>query len=165
MAPSLPGSDYVAGLLNPSGYHGGKRAKGHFEGWYVKMVSADREVRLAVIPGIFLAQDGDGPHEAFVQVLDGATSKSWYVPYPVEEFEASAAGFEVRVGPNTFDASGVHLELPDVGLFGDIGFTSELDGWPVSWTSPGAMGPYAYVPFMECFHGVRLVPARPATDR
>jgi tocopherol cyclase len=117
-------------------------------------VSADRDLRLAAIPGIFLAQDGDGPHEAFVQILDGATSKSWYIPYPVEDFEASADGFEVRVGPNTFDASGVHLDLPDVGLFADVSFTSHLDGWPVSWASPGAMGPYAYVPFMECFHGV-----------
>jgi hypothetical protein len=39
-------------------------------------------------------------------------------------------------------------------LVGNITYTSPLDGWPVKATSPGAMGPYAFVPFMECYHGV-----------
>lgn len=26
--------------------------------------------------------------------------------------------------------------------------------WPVGLTSPGIMGPYAFAPFMECYHGV-----------
>ena len=48
----------------------------------------------------------------------------------------------------------MHLELPGPGLFGGVSFTSRLDGWPVRTVSPGAMGPYAFVPFMECYHGV-----------
>lgn len=151
---SLPGSNTLVGLLNPQGYHGGKRATGHFEGWYVKMVSADRRARLAVIPGVFLASEEAGPHEAFVQVLDGATGKSHYIAYPLSEFEAASDRFDVRVGPNTFSGTGVHLDLPEAGLSGDVAFTSNLDGWPVSLISPGAMGPYAFVPFMECYHGV-----------
>lgn len=154
MALSFPGADRVTGLLNPEGYHGGNLTKGHFEGWYVKLVSADREFRLAVIPGVFLAPEEDGPHEAFVQVLDGATGRSWYVPYPLAEFSAAADQFEVRVGPNTFSSSGVHLELPEVDLFGEVSFPSPLDPWPVSPVSPGAMGPFAFIPFMECYHGV-----------
>ncbi len=148
------GSHTLTGLFNPAGYHGGNRSKGHFEGWYVKLVSADREARLAVIPGVFLAAEEDGPHEAFVQILDGSTGKSWYVPYPLEEFSAAPGGLDVRVGPNTFTARGVHLAIPDPGLFADITYTTPLDGWPVSAGSPGAMGPFAFVPFMECYHGV-----------
>jgi len=151
---SLPGSATVTSLLHPSGYHGGSRTKGHFEGWYVKLVSPDKEARLAVIPGVFLAEEDGGPHEAFVQVLDGATGKSWYLPYPVAEFSAAPDRFEVRVGPNTFSSEGVHLHLPEAGLFGAVAFDSKLDGWPVNIASPGAMGPYAFVPFMECYHGV-----------
>lgn len=154
MALTLPGSDRMAGLLHPAGYHGGDRDGQHFEAWYVKLVSADREARLAVVPGIFHSADEDGPREAFVQLLDGASGKSWYVPYPIEEFEAAADRFDIRVGPNRFSASGVHLELPEVGLHADVTFTSRLDGWPVKATSPGAMGPFAFVPFMECNHGV-----------
>jgi len=26
--------------------------------------------------------------------------------------------------------------------------------WPNSWYSPGIMGPYAFIPFMECYHGI-----------
>jgi hypothetical protein len=151
---SLPGSSTLNGLLHPAGYHGAGRDKGHFEGWYVKMVSRDRECRLAVIPGVFLAAQEDGPHEAFVQVLDGSTGRSWYIPFPLSEFEASADRFEVRVGPNTFGKDRIHLDLPEAGLFGDVALTTRLDPWPVNLASPGAMGPYAFVPFMECYHGV-----------
>ena len=107
MAPSLPIAGHVSGLLHPAGYHGGSRRKGHFEGWYVKMVSADRTARVAVIPGVFLAQEEDGPHEAFVQILDGSSGKSWYVPFPIEQFHAAPDKFEVRVGSNTFSEFGV----------------------------------------------------------
>lgn len=33
----------------------------------------------------------------------------------------------------------------------------ELSGnvpWPKPWYSPGIMGPFAFVPFMECYHGI-----------
>lgn len=154
MRLSLPGADHLRGLLRPEAYHGGSQRKGYFEGWYIKLVSADRSARVAVIPGVFLAEEEDGPHEAFVQVLDGSTGRSWYVPYPLEDFRASTDRFDVRVGPNIFNADGVHIQVPEAGLSADIEFTTPLDGWPVTATSPGAMGPYAFVPFMECYHGV-----------
>jgi len=72
----------------------------HFEGWYVKLVSADRSVRLAVIPGLFRGTDGG--EEAFVQVLDGATGRSWYAAYPSSEYWAAPDRFTVQVGPNRF---------------------------------------------------------------
>lgn len=151
---SLPGSQAFTGIMHPAGYHGTGRSTGHFEGWYVKMVSADRDARLAVIPGVFLAPQADGPHEAFVQVLDGGTGRSWYVPFALQDFHAAPDRFEVRVGANVFSSEGVHLDLPEVGLHGAVTFTSRLDPWPVNLVAPGAMGPYAFVPFMECYHGV-----------
>jgi hypothetical protein len=109
-----------------------------------------------VIPGIFRglgsASGTDTRDEAFVQVLDGITGRAWYHRYDVSEFEASDDHFEVRVGPNRFSATGVHLETPQ--LTGDITFTTELDPWPVTLGAPGAMGWYGHVPFMECFHAV-----------
>ena len=141
-------------VLKPAGYHGhGKRSK-YFEGWYVKLVDANQDARLAVIPGVFLAPEENGPHEAFVQVLDGRTGRSWYVPYPMSEFTADPEHFAVQVGPNRFSTGGVRLDLPEVGLSGTVGFGRPLDPWPVSATSPGAMGWYAWMPFMECYHGV-----------
>jgi hypothetical protein len=146
---------FVRGLRRPEAFHGIGVTSGFFEGWYVKMVSADRSQRWAVIPGIFRGLDAGGPDardEAFVQVLDGATGRSWYHVYPVSAFDASAERFDVSVGGNRFGPSGVTLDLPQ--LRGRIDFTSPLDPWPVTWRSPGIMGWYGLVPFMECYHGI-----------
>jgi hypothetical protein len=144
----------VRNVLKPAGYHGAGRRSKYFEGWYVKLVDAQQQARLAVIPGVFLAPEADGPHEAFVQVLDGATGRSWYNPYPMSEFAAHSDTFAVQVGPNRFSTGGIVLDLPEVGLSGRVDFEQPLDPWPVSARSPGAMGWYAWMPFMECYHGV-----------
>ena len=140
----------VTGVLHPEGFHGGGVRSSYFEGWYVKLVSADLHARYAVIPGVFLDPQGGG--EAFVQVLDGGTGESWYHRYDISEFGADDDRFNVRVGPNRFTERGVVLDLPS--LQGEVRFTTPLDPWPVSWRSPGVMGWYAWVPRMECKHGV-----------
>lgn len=140
-------------VLKPAGYHGQHRRSKYFEGWYVKLVDRTRTHRLALIPGVFLAPEPDGPHEAFVQVLDGATGRSWYCPYPLAEFTARSDTFAVQVGGNRFSTGGVVVDLPAAGLHGRVDF-GPLDPWPVSVASPGAMGWYAWMPFMECYHGV-----------
>ena len=140
----------VTGVLHPEGFHGDSVTSSYFEGWYVKLVTSDRHARFAVIPGVFLDPQGGG--EAFVQVLDGSTGESWYHRYDIGEFGADDDRFNVRVGPNRFTAHGVVLDLPS--LRGEIRYTTPLDPWPVSWRSPGVMGWYAWVPKMECKHGV-----------
>ncbi len=146
-------SAFIRGIRRPESFHGRGVRRGFFEGWYVKLVDPRQQARWAVIPGVFRGRDGDTiTDEAFVQVLDGATGRSWYHRYEAEEFHASDRHFDVRVGPNTFSEHGVHLDLP--GLRGDVEFTTSFDPWPVTWRRPGIMGPYAWVPLMECYHGV-----------
>lgn len=142
----------AVGLRHPEGYHGLHRTRGFFEGWYVKVVSADVAHRIALIPGIFRSVGESDVDEAFVQVLDGMSGASRYHRFAIEEFTARPDRFEVRVGPNTFSASGIHVKLP--GLEGEVSFTSPLDPWPVTVRRPGIMGWYAIVPFMECYHGI-----------
>jgi len=102
---------------------------------------------------VFRGRDGATvTDEAFVQVLDGATGRSWYHRYDVAEFDASAENFDVRVGPNVFSRSGIRVDLPSVR--GQVEFTSPFDPWPVTWRRPGIMGPYAWAPLMECYHGI-----------
>jgi len=146
---------FVRGLRRPEAFHGAGVTRGFFEGWYVKLVSADTAQRWAVIPGIFrgLEQVGQPTRdEAFVQVLDGSTGASYYNVFPPEEFTASSERFEVRVGPNRFSSTGVTLDLPQ--LAGRVDFVTAMDPWPVTWRSPGIMGWYGLVPFMECYHGI-----------
>ena len=149
---------YVRGVRHPEAFHGHGVRHSFFEGWYIKLVSADRSQRWAVIPGVFRGLNTDqGAHEhsrdeAFVQVLDGLTGRSWYHPFPIDAFSASDREFDVTVGPNRFSSTGVTLDLPQ--LRGTITYTSPMVPWPVTASAPGIMGWYGLVPFMECFHGI-----------
>ena len=142
---------FFKGIFHPEAFHGHGRSKRYFEGWYVKVVSADQKTRWAVIPGVFLGLDG-GVNEAFIQLLDGSTGRSWYHKFDTSEFSASADEFNVTLGKNHFSSKGVTLDLPE--LRGSITFESALDPWPVKPLSPGIMGWFGAVPFMECFHGI-----------
>ncbi|MEK9908015.1 MAG: tocopherol cyclase family protein, partial [Aquiluna sp.] len=142
---------YLNGIRHPEGFHGQGITKNFFEGWYFKFVSADQSQRWAVIPGIFRGLGGESRDEAFVQVLDGSSGRSWYHRFEVSEFSASPNRFDVRVGGNHFHERGAELDLPQ--LKGHLEITTALKPWPVTLSSPGIMGWYGLVPFMECFHG------------
>ena len=144
---------WLRGVRHPEAFHGRGKRHGFFEGWYVKLVSADRRQRWAVIPGVFRGLPGDEDRdEAFVQVLDGLTGRSWYHRFPVAQFSASDRHFSVRVGPNTFDSTGMTVDLPQ--LRGRVTYSTPLQPWPVTMGEPGIMGWYGLVPMMECFHGI-----------
>jgi tocopherol cyclase len=140
--------------LRPAAYHGHDKGPPFFEGWYYKLVDSTGQHRYAIIPGIFLSNDPE-QHHAFVQVLDGATGGSTYHRYPAGEFWAAEGELELRIGPNRFTADSLALDIdaPDRMARGQLRFEG-LTPWPVRIVSPGIMGWYAWVPFMETYHGV-----------
>lgn len=144
----------LSNILHPNCYHGFTAQAPFFEGWYYKLVSADEQVRFAIIPGVYLATDPDESH-CFVQVFDSEADEVRYHTYPLEAFKASADTFEVAIGPNTFTAGRISLNIADGlgSLSGSLQF-SDLTPWPVGFFSPGAMGWFAWAPRMECYHGV-----------
>lgn len=144
---------FLRNTLHPDRFHGripGQRPP-FFEGWYYKLIDATQQKRYAIIPGVFLSDD---PH-AFVQVLDGMTGLTTYHRYRVDEFWAADDAFEVHVGPNRFTADVLTLliDRPEQHISGSLSFGG-VTPFPVSLTSPGIMGWYAWMPFMECYHGV-----------
>ncbi|MDF1513722.1 MAG: tocopherol cyclase family protein [Anaerolineae bacterium] len=145
---------YFKNMMHPEGYHGHNKLSSFFEGWYFKLVDFSGKHRYAVIPGISLSQGDTGPH-SFIQILDGTTGASDYRSFPVETFSAQSDTLYITIGENKFSAEGLALNLPgdNMTLRGDIQF-SKLHPWPITLTSPGIMGWYAWVPFMECYHGV-----------
>lgn len=138
----------------PGAYHGRGQREVFFEGWYLKLVSQDLEDRWAVIPGIFHHPDPDLAH-AFIQVLDGISSQVVYHRYPLEAFASSRSDFDLQVGDSRFWAGGCALEIEGQGqqIHGDLRFEN-LRPWPIRLFSPGVMGPYGLVPFMQTYHGV-----------
>jgi hypothetical protein len=141
-------------IWRPAAYHGYGHKRGYFEGWYFKVVDRSQQRRHAIIPGIFLGEDGVDSH-CFVQTLDGATGATCYHRYPLAEFAATPAIFDVRVGPNRFTAHALELNIDNAAqqLIGRLAFDG-VTPWPVTWRAPGIMGWYSFMPFMECYHGV-----------
>jgi hypothetical protein len=144
----------LTNLWRPAAYHGRGKTRDYFEGWYFKVVDATGAHRYAIIPGVFLGPTGEQSH-AFVQILDGATGEARYVRYPLAAFDASRCELSVRVGGNHFSADRMALDLgaTDLRIEGELRFRN-LTPWPVTPLSPGVMGPFAFVPRMETYHGV-----------
>ncbi len=147
-------------LWNPPVFQGRLKPRGrYFEGWYFKLVARDRGPAVAVIPGVAWHVRPEGHRrsdpEAFVQVIDGITTRSAFVRYPIDAFGFSRRRFEVRIGSNRFDLGGMDLLIDDrqIRLRGHLDFVEPVP-YPVRLLSPGVMGPYSFVPFMECYHGV-----------
>jgi len=141
-------------LWTPGAYHGSGKRRNYFEGWFYKSVTADESRALAVIPGISLPLDPAAAH-AFVMVAEPGADKPRIFRYPASAFRAAANRFEFEIGPNRFAADGFELDCSGNGgaVRGRLSF-SGLHPWPVRLLSPGAMGWYAFVPTMECFHAV-----------
>jgi tocopherol cyclase len=137
--------------LTPSLYHGFHKRPPFFEGWYYKMVSANEQHKVAIIPGVILGQN----EHAFIQALDGVEGTTAYHTFPIQDFRAGEDHFTIEIGKNSFNSShlSVAVEGPEGQLTGEIRLGS-LNPWPVSLISPGIMGWFAWVPRMECYHGV-----------
>lgn len=136
-------------LWNPALYHGWGRKRKFFEGWYYKVVSKDEQHAFAFIPGI--AMDGDGKKQAFIQVLDGKNLTAAYHKYPASSFIASPEMHDVTIGDSRFKLAKIEIELPEIK--GTLQFENQFL-WPSTWFSPGIMGPFSFVPFMQCYHGI-----------
>ncbi|NDJ33390.1 MAG: hypothetical protein GYB64_01850 [Chloroflexi bacterium] len=140
----------LADIWTPIAYQGTGVRGTYFEGWYFKMVDPTTQHKLAVIPGVYRHKDRELDH-AFIQTLNGTTGQSAYHRFPVEAFSAERGDLNVRIGANRFRADCVHLELETIQ--GELTFRG-LKPWPVTALSPGVMGPFAFVPGMQCYHGV-----------
>ncbi|NWF68866.1 MAG: hypothetical protein HXY40_07260 [Chloroflexi bacterium] len=143
---------FIHTTLHPEVYHGHGKRPPYFEGWYFKMIDAAEQHKLAVIPGIFIGREHS---EAFVQVLDGVSGESSYHVYPAEQFSASWEAFDLCIGPNRFTTDSISLNIEDDKhpLRGELRF-KDITPFPVTPTSPGIMGWYGWLPFMECYHGL-----------
>lgn len=142
---------FVYKTMHPEMYHGFDKKAPFFEGWYYKLVSSDESHCYAIIPGVIFGDQG----HAFIQVLNGTTGDSSYHVFPLEKFWASERSFEIRIDQNEFSSKRIALQVEDQEgkIFGELEFNGNIP-WPITWKSPGIMGWYAWVPKMECYHGV-----------
>ncbi len=139
----------IRSLFNPSHFQGWGKKRRYFEGWYFKILSSDEKSALAIIPGV--AMDTSGNRHSFIQLLDGRAKSAHYHKFDFGSFSASTDRFLVSIDNNHFSEDSVSLDLSE--LKGKLCFSGNV-AWPNPWYSPGIMGPYSFVPFMECYHGI-----------
>jgi hypothetical protein len=143
-------------IHHPLWYQGVKKTRNYFEGWYFKQVTADRTTTLSLIPGI--SKSASSPH-AFLHVILSKVGQpkpqTWYLAFEPTMFNHGDEPFYVEVGAQRFSETAIRLDLSkdDLTLVGTIRLEAFL---PIgrSGPFPTIMGPFAYVPFMECYHGV-----------
>lgn len=141
-------------LYNCGIFQGAGKTKYYFEGWYFKHVDKNGKDVLAVIPGISYEDSREKAH-AFVQIIDGGTYKTNYIRYGMDQFWYAKDSFEIRIGENVFSDKRMelHIEESNICLHGSIEYRNHV-AWPSSLKAPSSMGWYAYIPVMECYHGV-----------
>lgn len=113
----------------------------YFCGWYYRCQSDDQT--LAIIPSVHRTKDSE-----FCTIQLITDTNTFHAQFPYEDFNKGSN--EIRIGNNRFGKSGVSLDIHTPGFcvegyvrFGD--FTS---------IRYDIMGPFQYVPFMQCRHSI-----------
>ncbi|ABX81989.1 tocopherol cyclase family protein [Acholeplasma laidlawii] len=136
----------------------GLQKKNYFEGWYFKSVTSNQNISIAVIPGVSLAIDD---RHAFIQVFvytNNTLEKSvhnYYFRFDINDFKADKHKFEVSIKDNKFSLEGITLNLEDEDtvIRGNYQISNPVK-LPQSLLQPTIMGPFSYLPLMECYHGI-----------
>ena len=134
----------------PAWYHGKNTSRPYFEGWYFKHTSG-RDA-FSVIPGVFRDKEKSGD-TAFIQVIFGSPPKSHFIPYPYSTFRHSRRPFSVQIGGSFFSLDKVLLDIKEIDLKAELSYKQQVP-LETSFLSPNIMGPFAYMPAMQCNHGV-----------
>lgn len=132
-------------FFNPIYYHG-ENKNNFFEGWYYKITF--NNVNIAFIPGISKHKSNS---YAFIQIIDSQNKKSKFIKYKIEDFYYNKNKFEIKIKNNYFSKNSMKLDIDKYYI--DISF-DELIKPIKNLFFPGVMGPFSYIPNMECNHGI-----------
>lgn len=141
-------------LYRPEIFQGHNKKVNYFEGWYFKLVDKKADNIYAVIPGISISKDKKNSH-AFIQIMDGKNATSDNFKFDFSDFAYSTEKFEIRIKNNFFSLKKISLDINNGSkiIKANLSF-HDITFWPKTLISPGAMGWYSFVPYMECYHAV-----------
>ena len=146
-------------IKNPLLFQGNNKEENYFEGWYYKQVSKDHKRVISFIPGISLFDDDVHSFLQYIYVsLDENNKKlikTGYIKYPVTDFKFNNNPFKLQLADNIFTESMISIKILDDNI--NIEGSLNLDSFtPIkkSVLVPNIMGFFAYVPKMECYHGI-----------
>lgn len=125
-------------------FYGRYKKRSYFEGWYFKNQSETDTI--SFIPAFHVDQNQN--KSASIQVI--TNTAAYHLTYPINEFSVSNERFGIRIGNNMFTDRGIILDIKrnDLTLKGKLNYTAFT---PLKYD---IMGPFRYVPFMQCRHSV-----------
>lgn len=136
-------------------FQGNFKKKKYFEGWYYKFVSKDMLNSLVLIPGISLNKEHS---HAFIQVFttNSNNMSTYYFTFEINDFTYDYEKNILSIKDNLFSKDKVYINLKnnDFTINGEINFNSKENIIKKTLFSPSIMGPFSYIRFMECYHGV-----------
>jgi len=138
-------------IKNPDLFQGEKnltKNKDYFEGWYFK--NTNKEKGISFIPGINIE---NSKAKAFVQVITNDTSH--FINYNINDFYFNHDPFTIKIGNNIFSKEGIHIDIKteELNIDGDIKYSNNKS-INTDFMNPNIMGPFSYIPFMECNHAI-----------
>lgn len=115
--------------------------KRYFKGYYFKCGTGKETI--AFIPAL---HDGGKESSASLQVItDGGT---YTLPYPKIQFGKNK--FVIKTGENYFSEKGIYLDADT----GECSIHGKLKFGKFQKIRYGIMGPFQYIPFMQCKHSI-----------
>lgn len=144
----------IGNIWRQETFQGNTQKRNYFEGWYFKLIDKSRKTILAIIPGISIGESRLDAH-AFIQIIDAVTGKTEYHRFAFTEFKADKDKFNIQIGCNQFSDHGIELNLSNENsrILGKLCF-DQIEKYPQSFFNPGIMGPFSFIPIMECYHAV-----------
>lgn len=118
--------------------------KSYFQGWYFKHQQGKNTI--AFIPGINI--DERGNKFAFIQLI--SNTSSYIVEYEFDDFEAAKNPLYIRIKNNLFSEKGIQIDMQNKHLQ----IRGKIDYGRLTPIRNDIMGPFRFLPFMECRHGI-----------
>lgn len=116
----------------------------YFKGWYFKLQNDKQTV--AIIAAMHI--DENCKKSASIQIV--ADNGVWCEWLPFDQFSCNRNKPQVKIGYNVFCEQGLELNIKTDAVMA----CGKLNFGPLSPIRYDIMGPFRYVPFMECRHSV-----------
>ena len=124
--------------------------KNYFEGWYFK--NTNNNISISFIPGINIDEK---EKKAFIQVI--TDKSSYFINYNINDFKFNFKPFYIKINNNYFSKDKMYIDIKEdsqnIEINGEIKY-SNSENINTNILNPNIMGPFSYIPFMECNHAI-----------
>lgn len=136
---------------SPFRFQGKLTDPNYFEGWYFKQVNRQRNQSISFIFGISLNVERP---QSFIQVIKTNPLVSYAFTYPLSDFRLQNEGYIIKESFFSQTEIDIRIDEPEFKCIGKLNFSKIIPLQNHSLYAPSIMGPFTYIPNMECNHGV-----------